>query len=396
MLYIIYFFFIVSASTVVTMEYNNASDRNCLPINWYTFGREIVNIDNKISFLTINLRSIKYKFSELLGRLASLTFNFTFIVITETWLTADNDKGFNIPGYKSYSVYRSGVRGGGVKIYYREFLDVSIHNNMTGIHQSYEGIFLTVNIRRFGTLIVGGIYRPPSSSIDLFMNALRDFLSDNHFRCVLAGDFNINLLSETSDNFTNMMYEFSFDCSVNAATYFSPIALNETSCLDHVWHNLTFKSQTFIISPPIADHLSVASFFYFNVTEFTQKIKFRCFNNRNIDNFLSNFVNEVMRLGGFSVDVHLFGRELMTWLTGLTNKYFPIKTKIMTAKRTKAPWITPRIMRCINKKHYWLKLLKRKIIYYSFFKSYCRALNKLLVTAERRYHQRKFDQTSRN
>ena len=103
-----------------------------------------------------------------------------------------------------------------------------------------------------------------------------------------------------------------------------------------------------------------------------------------------------MHLNGFSRNVGEFADKLLNWLIQIANKYFPIKKKTMTDKRLVAPWITPRIMRCINKKHLWLKLLKRGIIYYSSFKSYCIALNKLLSSAEKNYYNRKFDKLSRD
>ena len=132
---------------------------------------------------------------------------------------------------------------------------------MTCIYDSYEGVFFTVDTCPMGSLAVGGIYRSPSRSIGLFMNTLKIFFTENSTKCILAGNFNIDLLSNYSNDFVNMMHEYSFKCSVNAATYFSPIAVNKTSCLDHVWHNLTYNSQVFIMSPPIADHLSVTAFF---------------------------------------------------------------------------------------------------------------------------------------
>ena len=312
------------------MELYNATDHKCLSIDWSTFGREILNIDNNVSLLTVNLRSINYKFSELVGRLAMLAFKFTFIIVTETWLNKDNDV-YKLPGYKSCSVVRSEVRGGGVKIYYRDSMDVCVIDNLSGVFQSYEGVFLNVNIRHLGNLVVGGVYRPPSSPLDAFMNVLEEFLSHNNLKCILIGDFNINLLANTASNFINLMHEYSFKCTVNVATYFSPLAVNDTSCLDHVWHNLTYMSQTFVISSPIADHHAVASFFIIIFLNSYIRLVFVISAIKNIINFLNNFGLEFP--DAFSHDINAFGRELVVWLMNVTNKYFPIKTKTLTAKR---------------------------------------------------------------
>ena len=192
------------------------------------------------------------------------------------------------------------------------------------------------------------------------------------------------------------MHEFSFHCTVNAATYFSPINSRETSCLDHIWHNFLFKSQTFIISPPIADHLGVASFLDYHMPETKKTIQFRCFNDRNINLFLNNLSNVLQPLSENLGDTIVYGGRVLDCLTQVANHYFPFKRKTATAKRFEAPWITQLIMRCINKKHYWLKLLKRRVIYYSSFKSYCSLLNKLLSVAEKKYYESKFDKLGSN
>ena len=202
----------------------------------------------------------------------------------------------------------------------------------------------------------------------------------------------VMLLSNASADFVNFMHEFSFYCIVNTATYFSPIKLDETSCLDHVWHNLLYKTQTFVISPSIADHLSVASFIDYPIPDTKKTAYFRCFNKRNVDVFLNNIQYELEHLCVNVSD----GGSVLDCLTQITNKYFPVKSKTVTAKRINAPWITPQIMRCINKKHYWLKLLKRRVIFYSSFKSYCSLLNKLLRVAEKSYYQSKFDSIGSN
>ena len=126
-----------------------------------------------------------------------------------------------------------------------------------------------------GRLTVGDIYRPPSRSVESFMHTLQEFFNQPNLKCIIAGDFNINLLSNGSADFVNFIHEFSFYCSVNTATYFSPIKLDETSCLDHVWHNLLYKTQTFVISPPIADHLSVASFIDYPIPDTKKTAYFR-------------------------------------------------------------------------------------------------------------------------
>ena len=73
------------------------------------------------------------------------------------------------------------------------------------------------------------------------------------------------------------------------------------------------------------------------------------------------------------------------------NKYFPIKTKYLSPKRLRSPWLTPEVLSCINKKHDWYRKLKQKSISRSSYNEYCRALRELLNLAEREYYETKLN-----
>ena len=56
----------------------------------------------------------RQNFSALLSFFVTYCLNFSLIILTETWLTANIDNGFNIGGYNQYNVYRSS-HGAGLK-----------------------------------------------------------------------------------------------------------------------------------------------------------------------------------------------------------------------------------------------------------------------------------------
>ena len=62
--------------------------------------------NNKLSILTINTRGLMSKFPELFAYLGKLHNRMKFIVIVESWLNEVNDRALDLPGYKSYSLYR--------------------------------------------------------------------------------------------------------------------------------------------------------------------------------------------------------------------------------------------------------------------------------------------------
>ena len=88
--------------------------------------------------------------------------------------------------------------------------------------------------------------------------------------------------------------------------------------------------------------------------------------------------------------VNSYASYLIKFLSKLLNRYFPIKTKMISSKRIKSPWITPAILRCISKKHRWTRLYSDGIITARSYKSYSGELRRLLRTAEDEYYVRKF------
>ena len=85
-------------------------------ISWSDFYK--VYLRHDLSFLTINMRSIKNKFQELVAHLTGFKERISFILVTETWLSKELDIMFELPGYKSLNYYRPHGRGGGIKLFY--------------------------------------------------------------------------------------------------------------------------------------------------------------------------------------------------------------------------------------------------------------------------------------
>ena len=80
--------------------------------------------------------------------------------MVETWLDKNSDIGLEIEGYDSYSLYRDFSSGGGIKIYFKSYIKASIIHEYSKCSDSCETLFIKSDIDNFGSLIVGGIYRP--------------------------------------------------------------------------------------------------------------------------------------------------------------------------------------------------------------------------------------------
>ena len=71
--------------------------------------------ENNLFILTVNAYSITGKFSDLVTDLNLVRNRFSFIIVTELWLSHDSSLAQEIDGYNSHSISRTGRKGGGIK-----------------------------------------------------------------------------------------------------------------------------------------------------------------------------------------------------------------------------------------------------------------------------------------
>ena len=80
--------------------------------------------------LNFNVRSCRQNYSQFLSYLSYISYNFSVIVLTETWLSEGTDVGFDIEGYKSICLNRD-ARGGGIKAYVKEKYKIDLLHDFT-------------------------------------------------------------------------------------------------------------------------------------------------------------------------------------------------------------------------------------------------------------------------
>lgn len=98
--------------------------------------------------------------------------------------------------YNLYRIDRIG-RGGGVVIYVKSGLSVTILNAVT-LPKCFEFLALKVQLGP-NTVIVVGVYGPPSADTNS-IDKIADLLSQySGVKLIVVGDFNLNWLNNTSD-----------------------------------------------------------------------------------------------------------------------------------------------------------------------------------------------------
>ena len=356
--------------------------------------------DSEFTIYHTNIRSCVQNFKYLLSYLNSLSFRYDIIILTETWLTDDFNDLFNIPGYNEVSLHRN-RNGGGIRVYYYQTITADVCEQFTGIFSTHESLFLKISLKHKLSLIVGCFYRPPSKSVFNFIEYLNELVFVNQTllkeKCVLIGDFNIDLLQLDNRNshrvFTDSMTENGFRLLIDQPTHLNAQANNKlNSLIDHVWVNFAGEMTSGVLDHPLSDHLPI--YLHIKLSHarpILKKIQFRCFTTDGWD----KLENDKTRLfNSYRIETCNVDREVSkfdAWLQNIVNNYFPIKTKTISTKRVKMPWLDKETLKLISKKHKLFLAYKRKLVTYQYFNAYCKILKILINRLEVLYYKRKFE-----
>lgn len=343
----------------------------------------------------MNARSLQSKYNELVARLSDFINRISFILITETWFNSTNDAGYEIPGYKSLNVYRdpaaNGNSYGGLKLYYLDHLSPTVlEESNTG---SCEFLLCKFDISPFGDLIICCVYRPPNKSLNdfnIFLENKFDRYCSRNF--LFFGDTNVNTLDRNNTSvasYENLFESYGLINEISVPTYINPSTYEDSSCLDHILHNLKLISSSYCLKPNLSDHYAVIVVFDFEIKTKPIDIKFRDYSQRNVNRYLNNVEREFSMFSPNTISVQQHALSVLDFLKKLMDKYFPIKHKSISKKRLHTPWLTNDIRKCINKKHRWLRMVNNNIITLSSYKNYCKALSQLIYISKTTYYKNK-------
>ena len=379
---------------------NNGLDVfNCKYCSIDTFKDLKQNFEQKgLSVICFNIRSFNKNGDEFLGYLSNCEHDFDIIILTETWAKDETHILCHIPGYESSHNYRADRRGGGVSIFVKNTYRFNIIETLNISNESFESAAITLfypdSEKRINVL---GLYRPPGGDTNLFVEKLSDVISQNNFssdETIITGDFNICLLKENyspiTANFVNMMRAFFFRPVITRPTRFKD---NSATVIDHIWSNSVAEVDSYIFYCDITDHCPVFCRLGipFEDKNNLVKVSFRdmsIVNKQRFGNMLTNTNWTVMLIGISDTNEQVV--KLLEILDSYYDMCFPIRTKIITAKRLSKPWITKALHISIKKKHDLHKLVKQNRYDFNAYKRYSNSLSGLLKTSKLSYYSQQF------
>jgi len=220
-------------------------------------------MNSAFSIFQLNIRSLKNRehFNELMHFLTEVEHEFDIIAITETWVNYIADIDFlQIPGYSSEFYMREGKTGGGVALYIRNCFNYK--TKQITIDQS-ESLWVEMHLeKKSRPILVGVIYRPPNLDVIEFSESLHRTLShllQRGNRCVIAGDFNIDINDDANIEYTTMLNSIGLKSINRMPTRETPTTQTN---IDHIYTN---TSDLFVecgtINSTISDHKPVFAIF---------------------------------------------------------------------------------------------------------------------------------------
>jgi len=196
------------------------------------------------------IRSFNSKIRSFCQLINLLDYKFDAVVLSEIWAYNITYYKNILPGYSLYYKLPTDTKVGGVGIFVKDCYCVhELASFSISSTESCKVENLWLEITRFGNkVILGGIYRHPNHNILDFTSKFEDELNkilSQRIPCVVAGDFNIDLLKfdnhTATKDFLHSLLTNNFTPTVLLP---SRITSKSTSLIDHIYINKGQKNNS--------------------------------------------------------------------------------------------------------------------------------------------------------
>lgn len=211
------------------------------------------NRNETLNILYINIRSLRNKLDDINDIIKQSQKVIHLIILTETWIYSNEKQFFNINKYNAVHDCRN-RRGGGTSIFIREEFEF-IENDAT-IYDLHDCNIVSIILPKH-KLKIFGIYRPPQSIFENFIDQLDKMLEAQKEECILIGDINLDLLKNTQvvKNYKNTINMNGFtiqnEITLQKATR---TTLKTKTILDHILSNKNIKCLMTLEDHIVSDH----------------------------------------------------------------------------------------------------------------------------------------------
>ena len=357
-----------------------------------------------LSIFMLNIRSCKKNFDNFVANFSSCISYFSCIILTETWLSPDRDKIFDIPGFYCHDVYRNQY-GGGIKLYLKNCFQSKVLKDFTIMNDVLE--MLTVELFYCGfKFILITVYHPPTSFLEKniefvtsFSSCLANILSLKK-PIVVAGDINLNLLNPKNNFYTDLfisnLFEFNLRPLITKPTKVNlDNPITRYSILDQIWVSEGLSSSSSYIVPlGITDHFPVCAIVSSVLTNtIPTTVKKRPLTARGKETFsilLSN-IHIAETAGDMNFIYSTYHKEVFK----VYETAFPLMAKSLKVGQS-APWMSFRLKQCIKKKAKLYKLYLRGVISKGVYTAFKNRLTNIIRRSKALYYAKLFHENAKN
>ena len=363
--------------------------------------------ENCFSIIHSNIRSIKKNINDFTLYLNSLDLKFSVIAFSETWLNDATCSLYNIDGYHSENNYRTTRKGGGVSLYIKNSIEYKTRSDLDYSENVIESKFIEISKEAISSdkdVIIGVIYHPPNTDVELFNDKLTDIIrkiKSEKKLCYLAGDYNLNLLNaethSSTSEFIEMMFSNMFYPMINKPTR---VTSHSASLIDNIFINCTHNKDHIsgILYTDISDHFPI--FIIDKSSKCVEPPKFRytrVYSAKNINAFKNILGQSTWNDITATHDPQLAFSSFFNNLHDNYNKCFPVK-KVQNNYYNKKPWLSYTLKQSIKRKNNLYNRIKYNNAYFleGYYNTYKRILQNSLRKAEKAYYDDIFTENKSN
>ena len=367
---------------------------------------------NSLKLYHNNARSLSPdKVDQYEGLFHELNIQFDVLIFTETWLTPEDSdlryfNGFQIPIH----LFRSSedkTKGGGISIYVKNNQQFRYREDLSLSLPYIECLFIEIKFNNTKYLI-GGIYRPPDTNTDLFIdkfNSLLEPLKSSH-KLILLGDYNIDFQKNNNQKYnfeiclqSNYLVPTIFSATrVATKTHNNELITTET-LIDNIFINHNMNYQSGIIETSISDHFSI----YITIPEISacpktesNSVQYRLMNDVRKRKFNNDLIkSDIMQVFNNNIAKLAF-EQFINIFQNLYDNAFPIKTKIMTPLDMQKPWVNNTLIRRIKIRDNLNNLARRKKIDRKVYTVFRNKVTSELRLAKTKYFEEQFEKHADN
>ena len=340
------------------------------------FNKAKIDKKSSLGLFHVNISSLNAHIDDLREVLTRLDFDFDVIGISEHRIKKGQKPSNNcdIQGYEEFEFESSATACGGTGFFINKKHNYIVRDDLKlNSPENFEAMFVEIVLPDRKNLVVGCIYRHPSSKLPVidfnekYIQPILHKISKEKKECALMGDFNIDFLKSLGSNAASQFYS-SLQSYFYTPFILQPTRLRSKTLIDNIFFNsLDYHSLSGNLLFELSDHLTQFLILEGYVKErelidlkITKK-DFENFNEREFEEVVIDGLNWdeicMIRIGDASASFKSFHDTVNFHLDEMA------PDRILSNKELKLmlkPWITQEILTKCDKRDELLKKFKNE------------------------------------